>query len=51
MHYDLNRFHRQILRRGRSARSGLPTREESRRDLESARAQLYGAETGGRLFS
>jgi hypothetical protein len=51
MNYDLNRFHGDLLRRGRSARSGLPTREESRRDLESARAPLYEAEIGGRLWS
>ena len=51
MNYDLNRFHRHILRRGRSTHSGLPTREESRRDLDSARAPLYDAEIGGRPFS
>ncbi len=51
MHHDLNRFHRFVLRNARTARGELPTREESRRDLEAARAPLYGAETGGRLFA
>jgi hypothetical protein len=51
MHYDLTRFHRHILRRGRSSRAGLPSHEESRRDLDAVRAPLYGVETAGRLFN
>jgi hypothetical protein len=52
MTFNLTRFHDNIiLRRGRSARGGLPSHEESRRDLEAARVQLYGAERLSRRFS
>ncbi len=47
--FELNRFHNGVLRLGRhQVHGGLPTRQESRRDLESYRTQLALAERNGR---
>lgn len=47
--FELNRFHNAVLKSARKqGRSGLPTRRESRRDLELYRAPLEAAERAGR---
>ncbi len=40
--FDVDRFHNSVLKLGRN-RAGLPSRDESRRDVEARHAQIAGA--------